>query len=207
MKPCGVTDGLDFGGVESTFRKLLDAQIGLGGELLKLLGAGATGAMNRLGSARMPKMASCCDIPDPCWMPRDSGEAHCRLAPDGTAEIRMFLTNEDRVSRAYSLESAGFGAKLVSFSANSITLGSKERTLIVATFTMPPGPPPSQPYDVVIWVHGCRDHFCRWIVQSATKTKTCCHEVAIDDGPDYVVQWYDHFYCERPCPGSAVAGR
>jgi hypothetical protein len=25
-------------------------------------------------------------------------------------------------------------------------------------------------------------------------------EVEIEDCPDLIHHWYDHFYCERPCP-------
>jgi len=39
----------------------------------------------------------------------------------------------------------------------------------------------------------------RWTIKQTSRGGTCCHEVDIDDGPDYLHHWYDHFYCERPC--------
>jgi len=208
MKTCVDCDELDLGGVAAMFRKLVDAQVGLGGEVLKLIGAGASGAISCLGGGlNLPRIGSCCDIPDPCWMPKGAGEAHCCLAAGGTGEIRIVLTNEDRVSHTYSLEAAGFGANLVSFSTPNVTLGTKERTLIVATFAMPSAQTAQAvPYSVVVWVHGCHDHYFRWIVRVGARGKRCCYEVKLDDSPDNILHWYDHFYCPRSCAGSHVAG-
>jgi hypothetical protein len=206
MKSCRDSDDFDLGGVGQTFRELIDAQIGLGGEVLKLLGKGTSGAISGLGGLGFPaSRSSCCDMPDPCWMPQCGGEAHCRLAEGGTGVIRITLTNDDRVSHAYSLQAAGFGAGLVSFSTPNITLGPKERTVIIATFTMPTGQAaPAVPYDVVVWVRGCREHYFRWIISTGHRGKACCHETAINDGPNNIVHWYDHFYCPRPCPTSTA---
>jgi hypothetical protein len=199
MKPCDDRDGLDLGGMEDTFRKLLNAQLGLGGEVLKLLGKSASGAIGALGGLSLPRSRSCCEIPDPCWMPQGAGEAHCRLAPGDTGEIRITLTNDDRVSHPYTLAAAGSGANFVTFSTQAVTLGAKERTVIIATFAMPSDrAAPATPYEVVLWVRGSREHYVRWVVSSSDKSKSCCHETAIHDGPNNVVHWYDHFYCPRP---------
>ncbi|MBV9248455.1 MAG: hypothetical protein JO227_04315 [Acetobacteraceae bacterium] len=203
MKPCADKNVCDLSGIETSLKKLLEANLTLGGEVLKLFGAGASGAMSGLGALKMPKFGSCCDIPDPCWMPHLAGEAHCCLAPGGSGEIRMTVTNTDRVPRSFSITAAGFGAPLVSFSATSIALGPKERTLVTATIAIPSSQAPqSAPYDVVIWVRGCREHYLRWIVRITAESRTCCYEVDIDDEPNYIVHWYDHFYCPRPCPTS-----
>jgi hypothetical protein len=31
-----------------------------------------------------------------------------------------------------------------------------------------------------------------------------CPEVEVDDCPDNIHHWYDHFYCERGCPQHQV---
>jgi len=52
---------------------------------------------------------------------------------------------------------------------------------------------------VLVWIRGCVDHVVRWTVKSSRRGSDCCHELEIDDCPDYVHHWYDHFYCPRPC--------
>jgi hypothetical protein len=34
------------------------------------------------------------------------------------------------------------------------------------------------------------------------RQQACCREVAVDDNPDYVLHWYDHFYLPRACVGA-----
>jgi hypothetical protein len=83
-----------------------------------------------------------------------------------------------------------------------------ERGVVHATFTAPSSGAKDH-YEAVIWVVGCRAHYVRWeIALSERKEKCCadgcCHHVSIHDQPDYVVHWYDHFYCARPCMGAVV---
>ena len=56
-----------------------------------------------------------------------------------------------------------------------------------------------RPVEVLLWVVGCNTHYLRWIVEPADGISSSCHEVEIDDCPDFVHHWYDHFYCDRPC--------
>ncbi|HUN43488.1 MAG TPA: hypothetical protein VMU81_24600 [Acetobacteraceae bacterium] len=154
----------------------------------------------------MPEPRSCCDIPPPCWMPRSAGEATCRLAAGDKGELRLLITNGDHVSHTYQLQAEGSGAADVTFSASAFTLAAKQRQLVTATFTMPAGSPPGNEYDLVIWVRGCRDHYLRWTLHLAAKSYRCCYEACIDDAPDYIVHWYDHFYCQRPCPNANRVG-
>jgi hypothetical protein len=54
----------------------------------------------------------------------------------------------------------------------------------------------------LVWVRGCYDHYIRWTVSESRFGGDTCHELDVEDCPEYIHHWYDHFYCERPCPGS-----
>src|SRR4051812_248046 len=79
--------------------RLIDVQRSLGEEFLKLVGSSGdtvTGPLRTtLGSATLPKLSipsltgSCCDIPEPCWMPRCLGEIDCQVCPGAAATIRV----------------------------------------------------------------------------------------------------------------------
>ena len=203
MKPCAKESNWDLDGLGKSLKGLVNAQLELGDAVLKLLSSGASDAFDGMRGMGMPSWGSCCDIPPPCWMPRCAGDAVCRLAPGDTGELRLMITNADYVSHTYNLQAAGNGAADVTFPVTSFTLTPKERRQVTVTFTMPAGPPPGGgPYEVVIWVRGCLDHYARWTLQESTKSRHCCHEACIEDEPDYIVHWYDHFYCKRHCSGS-----
>jgi hypothetical protein len=203
MKPCAKDADWDLDGLGKSLKGLVHAQLELSDAVLKLLSTGASGAWDEMRGMGMPAWGSCCDIPEPCWMPRCAGDAVCRLAPGDTGELRLLITNADYVSHHYHLHAAGSGAADVTFPVTTFTLTPKERRLVKVFFTMPASPPPQGgPYDVVIWVRGCREHYVRWTLHEATKSLHCCHETCIEDAPDYIVRWYDHFYCKRSCPGS-----
>jgi hypothetical protein len=54
-------------------------------------------------------------------------------------------------------------------------------------------------YDFRLRVLGCQDHYARWSVTTGHGASGTCVEARVDDCPDYVHHWYDHFYCYRPC--------
>jgi hypothetical protein len=202
ITPCKGAKNDDFGDIEKLLKDVVAAQFSLGKEVLNLLGAGTKSAAESLGGMKLPKMHSCCDIPDPCWMPKALGEVKCQVGANGTGQIKFIVTNHDFRAHTFNAQSAGKDAAMVQFAPTQIALGPKERTTIVAHFT---APKEAGTYEVVVWISGCRDHYLRWTVEVGDKQKDCCYEVTVDDVPDYVVHWYDHFYCPRPCP--AVHGR
>ena len=205
-KPCD--DGPDFQGIENGLKSLLHAQLLLGKELLKLAG-GATGALGALKGIRMPKMHNCCEVPEPCWMPISLGEICCTLRPGDSGTVCLVVTNGDFRSHDYQFVATGKSASAVSFSSASATLGPKERIAVTATFTVPKDNRTEDcrciDHEALIWVRGCRNHYLRWTVNEAASAKPCCREVAVNDDPDYVLHWYDHFYMPRPCFGSMGA--
>jgi hypothetical protein len=74
-----------------------------------------------------------------------------------------------------------------------------EREWFRASLPTPEGASPGQRYETLVWVLGCNAHYLRWGVKVAENGADSCHEVKVDDCPDYVHHWYDHFYCNRPC--------
>lgn len=187
-KPCGI--------------QLFHAQIDLSAELLKLLGAGAAKALSGLSSWKLPRMQSCCDIPEPCWMPLCLGDARCSLAPGGEGVMRLVITNQDYRSRSFLAKAAGAGAAFITLSTAQVTLGPKESATITAVFTAPLTL--GVEYEVLLWVRGSRDHYARWKIAVGSRSHGCCYEAEVNDQPDYVVHWYDHFYCMKSQPKPAL---
>jgi hypothetical protein len=64
---------------------------------------------------------------------------------------------------------------------------------------IPADAPAGAKHKTIIWVDGCKLHYLIWHVSVGTVGFDSCHEVEVDDCPDYVHHWYDHFYCARPC--------
>jgi hypothetical protein len=53
--------------------------------------------------------------------------------------------------------------------------------------------------DLVLFVRGCRNYYLRWIITVADCGVDTCNEIEVDDCPDMIHHWYDHFYCPRHC--------
>jgi hypothetical protein len=161
----------------------------------------------------LPAGSSCCDIPEPCWMPLDLGQICCQVCPGEPGEICFVISNEDFQPHEYKVFAEGEHDALVSVSNPSFTLGPKERRQVSVKFNTPARDQPSQrdsccecnDYEVVVWISGCRNHFLRWYLNHDEKKTKCCHEVFVEDIPDYELHWYDHFHYPRPCLGSKTA--
>jgi hypothetical protein len=198
ITPCK-RDSIDLGTLDGLLKDVVAAQFAFGKELLNLAGAGARNARDALGGVKLAKLGSCCDIPEACWMPKPLGEISCKIRPGETGQVKLIVTNNDFRAHNVTAQGAGADAGLVVFTPNIIALGPKERTTIVALFTAPPKP---GTYQMVLWVTVCSDHYLRWTVEVGEKQNACCYEVTVDDTPDHIVHWYDHFYCAKPCMGS-----
>lgn len=201
---------LDFDGTDQALGKLITAQITLGKEVLKLLGAGLSNAKDSLGNIKIPKSSSCCDIPEPCWMPVNLGDICCQLKPGDTGEICFMICNEDFHPHDYTVTAAGTHSSLVQIHEKQFTLSPKACHLVSTRFIMPVANERSDrnsccehnDYDLVIWVQGCRNHYLKWHINANAKSKACCHEINVSDIPDYELHWYDHFHVIRPCLGT-----
>lgn len=143
--------------------------------------------------------SSCCDIPPPCWMPRHIGDFHSAACPCGTALLRVHVKNcqprSERIDIAVKSEQE-LEVKIVPESATVGPMQSKTFTLAV---TIPEDVCPNDIFDLVVWVAGCNDYYGHWRVRVADGASGSCQEVHVEDCPDYVHHWYDHFYCARPC--------
>lgn len=205
-------ESVDMAGVDDALGKLLAAQLAFGKEALKLLGAGYKTACGTLRGMEFPIGTSCCDKPEPCWMPKKAAEICCQLKVDDKGEICILISNEDFRKHTYDIVAAGEHGGMVQLSATHFELGPKERRMISATFKMPQRDKPNtgsccliNDYEVVLWVKGCQQHYVNWYINSAEKTKDCCHEICVVDSGYYDLNWYDHFHVMRPCSSSTLS--
>lgn len=182
--------------------EFLQAQGMLGVQVLGLIGTGVSSFMrSALGQMVGPKTSSCCDIPEPCWLPKLLDERDCRICPGASGSVRIIITNEDVQARTTYAMASGPAAAHVTFTPGALSLGPKERGTITAVFAVPPGTDLDDQLEALVWLRGCRDYYLRWTVISSARPQPCCEEIALRDGPDHVLHWYDHFYCARQCHG------
>jgi hypothetical protein len=183
------------------YSDLLGAQLRLGQDLVQSLtgltlpdlGSG-TDVMRRL----TPKKA--CHIPPPCWMPQPLGDCTSHVSECKDAKLGILITNCGRTKQGVTVTVSGMPN--VSVSPASLSLESLERGRVKLTFTPPDDAPTGSTYEGLVRIHGCREWYMRWTVSIGTVGMECAHEIRVDDCPDYLHHWYDHFYCPRPC-GSA----
>ena len=204
------TDGIAILG--RSLSQMFDLQRDLAGQLLRLVETGGDSLTRSLrsigtagtdeccGPARSSLTGSCCDIPDPCWVPKCLGEYECRLCPGSSATLRLRVTNDDLARREIHALASGAGAKQISFAPPSLALGPKERGTITAILAVPAEAKDGETVETIVWLRGCRDYYVRWTAKIGGSTGGCCaHELAVCDGPDHIRHWYDHFYCPRTC--------
>lgn len=209
MKDC--KQDTDTQGVEDGLKSLINAQLLLGKEVLKLLTGAGGGMLDKLSGMKLPKGHGCCDVPVPCWMPLSLGEIRCQLKPGDKGTVCLVVTNGDFRPHNYQFAATGKSAAFVSFSQAGAVLGPKERIAVTVTFSVPREGKTDEDcrcidHDLLLWVRGCRNHYLRWSIDEVAQSKACCHEVKVCDDPDYVLHWYDHFYLPRPCFGAAATG-
>lgn len=201
-------ESIDLKGADEALGKLIAAQLAFGKEALKLLGSGCNKAVDSLCGMTLPKGSSCCDKPEPCWMPKKIGEICCEIPSGDRGEVCILVSNEDFRPHNYTIVAAGEHGALAKIDNNQFTLGPKERRIVPVTFTMPQrqsDKPESESccscndYELVLWVKGCQNYYLNWYINHADKTKDCCHEVCVEDSGYYELNWYDHFHVMRPC--------
>ena len=206
---------MDMSGVDSALGELVAAQLGLGRELIKALGAVSDLVLAGAKDLRMPGGCGCCDIPEPCWMPKSLGEICCTLVPGDEGEVCLTVVNEDFRPHEYAIVPAGPDAGVVDIAGpdRKFVLGPKERRLVSVRVRVPQRDNDDRresccacdELDLLIWVMGCANHYLRWVIcRDAKKSKPCCHRVTVVDAPDHELHWYDHFHVMRPCPGGAA---
>jgi len=182
---------------------LFSAQMKLGLDLLATI-AGLPGCclpklpvrMSRHAQAGCSR-AGCCEIPAPCWVPQPLGECVSHVCPCRTACIRLVVTNCDAASsRVINVEATGKYAKV---SPAQLVLEPLERGTVEVCISVPGEAEPGSKLESVVRIHGCREYYLRWTVSVGTIGFDSRHEIEVEDCPDLVHHWYDHFYCRRSC--------
>jgi hypothetical protein len=159
--------------------------------------AGMMGQMMRSVAPQLARANSCsCHIPQPCWMPRSLGDVTCHVCPGGKATLRIRVTNCGISRNEIRIAVASNEIKV---EPPSLTLSPMERGTFNLSVELPAAANTGEEREALIWVVGCMNHYLRWTVKVAKRGADCCHEVSVDDCPDYIHHWYDHFYCLRPC--------
>ena len=187
------------GDVPEAFFGLMRAQIDLGRELFEAwTGTPAPEVQDPIRALQQAAPRPVCHVPEPCWMPRDHGECRSHVGSCGKACVRLVVTNCDRVGRTMSIRVVGDDGATAS--PTQFHLGPMERTTVEVCRTVEQNDDdgPTR-FENLIWVEGCREHVVRWIVSVGTAGLDSCHEIRVDDCPDYRHHWYDHFYCVRGC--------
>ena len=167
-----------------------------------LLGPAAKSGLDLLGQIKLPSLGSSsgcgCEIPPPCWMPQPLGEYTNEACPGSKAVLTLAITNCGIEGRTVKVVATN---KAVKVEPASLTLGPLEEGVVTLSLDVPAGATKGQTQKSLVWVHGCKTHYLRWTVEVASSGVTCAAtEVEVDDCPDLIHHWYDHFYCERPCP-------
>jgi hypothetical protein len=150
----------------------------------------------RLSACLTPAKGCGCEIPPPCWAPQPIGDVDSGACPGATATIRIRVTNCGATARTLTIDAIGTG---VTVSPSSLPLGPMERGHVVVSTALPPDADLGTEREVLVWVRGCHDHFLRWTIRVSRDRDCGCEDVHVEDCPDYVHHWYDHFYCARPC--------
>lgn len=192
---------------------LLGAQMRAGRELFQsLTGTELPDVTDTLARLRKPaKGGSCgCHIPPPCWLPQPLGEVTSHVADCKTARIRLVITNCSPTKRTIQVQAQGH-ANEVTFTPAALPLGPYERGRIDVKFDPPANTADGTEFETIIWVRGCKEWYLRWTISAGTVGLDSKHEIRVEDCPDYLHHWYDHFYCPRGCqqigrvPGAAFS--
>ena len=138
-----------------------------------------------------------CRIPPPCWAPQPAGEVVSHVCPGGTATLRLCVANCGAAGREVIIKAEH--SEGITITPPELRLGPMERKCVTVSASMPADASSCEEREVILWVLGCQDHYLRWSIKTARRGADCCHEVEIEDCPDLIHHWYDHFYCERPC--------
>jgi hypothetical protein len=175
---------------------LADAAKTVGG----LLEEGAKLGFGLLDSIKLPlpsKSGCDCTIPPPCWEPQPAGEVTTRACPGNKALLRLHVTNCGSRGRTIAVDTTN---KDVDVSPASVAIGPYEESTVVVSLDVPATATEGESHRLVVWIRGCYVHYVVWTVEVTCKNATCCTDLDVEDCPDLIHHWYDHFYCDRPCP-------
>ena len=169
------------------------------------IGQDLVDAAFRRGRDLFPRRNSSCDIPEPCWMPKRLDTVRSHVCPGATATLRVQLTNcgletrSIRVGAPYDTD--------VTVQPAVVTLRAFESAVVDVSYTLPGDTQSGGTHRVLVVVVGCRAYVADWTITADGRCGDSIHEIEIEDCPDLVHHWYDHFYCRRPCLHSSTQGK
>lgn len=185
--------------VTTALTDLLDQTFAASLDILKVFSKASTDLTSQLGtqikSLNLPKFGGCCEIPPPCWIPRQLTRVTSHVCPGATASVCFQITNcgiDRRTITAQADQNA-------TVTPAALDLEPFQSGVITVSYTVPAGSNNADSTEIRVFVLGCKSYFLRWTVQASARGCACCHEIDIDDCPDLIHHWYDHFYCVRPC--------
>jgi hypothetical protein len=152
-----------------------------------------------LAGAATQVTAPGCEIPPPCWQPRRAGTCRMTLAPGGSGTLRVHVQNCEWQRQVVGINATGKVAAWLTLTPTMLVIEPQETATIVATVHVPVNVQPGARVTGVLLVRGCLDHAVRVEVGVAECTVCAVCDIAIQDCPDHIHHWYDHFYCPRPC--------
>lgn len=191
--------------------QMMEASLKAGMGVLQSLYGSAPGAISGLISYAPSQTGAggccSCEIPPPCWMPLPLCEVVSYGKSGNAASITFVVTNESMATRTISFTTTTALPGLV-FSATQLVLGPMERSTLEVTYTIPATLTSGPGTEILLWIHGCRLHFLRWTIKLGPVSADTNYEVCVEDGPETLHHWYDHFYCHKPClPEQRVPGQ
>lgn len=177
-------------------RDLFDQSAQFGTAILGVLSKGSSITLPDIG--KIGQSSGCCDIPPPCWEPQPLGDVTSFVAAGGKATVRFRITNCGFTPRIITFLTAN-PVPAVTFSPPTLTLGPMERGVVSASVEVATDAKKGFEEEVVLFVRGCRNYYLRWTITLADCGVDMCNEIDVDDCPDMIHHWYDHFYCPRHC--------
>ena len=194
--------------VSDSLSELLDHTLSAGIDVLQSFSSAGAKLTSQFGpqlkTLNLPGLGGCCKIPPPCWVPSELSSVSSHVCSGATATLRFRITNCGMDARTITVE-ADQGADV---NPVSLQLGPFKRGWVTVSFAVPPTSNNGDSVEILVFVRGCRSYYLRWTVLTSRRGCACCHEVDLDDCPELVHHWYDHFYCQRPCqPPRQVPGR
>src|SRR5579859_923437 len=186
--------------IADSLASLLGSTLDTGLDLIQSVGKAGSELTQRIAPQvklpKMPKLGGCCEIPPPCWMPKELGPVSSHVCPGGAATLHLRITNGGMTARTIRVQ-ADQGATVA---PSQLELAPFQRGWVTVSYTVPTGSSDSECQEILVSVQGCNSFYLRWSVRSSKRGCACCHELDVEDCPDLVHHWYDHFYCPRPCP-------
>ena len=185
--------------VTDSLTNLFDQSMNTGMEVLKIFSNASLNMASKLssqgGSLGLPNLRGCCQIPPPCWMPRELTPVSSHVCPGSMASLRFRITNCGMNSRTFTVE-ADQGTTV---NPALLELEPFRRGRLTVSFVAPATSSDGESKELLVFVHGCKSYYVRWTIRTSNRGCDCCHEIDVADCPDQIHHWYDHFYCQRAC--------